>query len=118
MKFSNRSSGIQTESLNTAILTIKNFQVDDLGIYICRAKAISPLRYEFIVKGEAHFYFMASEFGFDESEQLLLNPDINIKSYCNQEGNECKNPLRAGDSALLSCGIENFGKILTILKYF
>ena len=118
MKFSNRSSGIQTESLNTAILTIKNFQVDDLGIYICRAKAISPLRYEFIVKGEAHFYFMASEFGFDESEQLLLNPDINIKSYCNQEGNECKNPLRAGDSALLSCGIENFGKFQTRPKYF
>ena len=37
-KFSSRAFGSPTKALNTAIITINNFQKDDLGIYVCKGK--------------------------------------------------------------------------------
>ena len=119
-KFSNRSSGIQTESLSIAILTINDFQKEDLGIYVCKAKAINSAKYNY--KGEKHQYLLASQLeGFDLSEQALINPDINVQVECDNQDNEsedaeqenaenaCTNDLVLGESLLLRCHIENFG---------
>jgi hypothetical protein len=112
-KFSNRSSGIQTESLSIAILIITNFQKEDLGIYVCKAKPLNPSKY--LVKGESHRYLMASEFGFDQSEQILINPDVNVQVYCGEreemrEENLCTNHIQHGANVLFTCNIENFGR--------
>ena len=58
---------------------------------------------------------MASEFGFDQSEQILINPDVNVKVYCGEreemrEENLCTNNIQHGASVLFTCSIENFGR--------
>ena len=94
--------------MSVAILIITDFQKEDLGIYVCKAKAINPTKY--FVKGESHRYLMASEFGFDPSEQSLINPDININVYCdNKEEDLCSNNLQQGANIVFACNIENFG---------
>ena len=66
--------------MNSAVLTINNFQAEDLGIYICRVKTTESSRQ--MVWGEKKIYLMASQFGFNKSEQILLNPDIELKVMC------------------------------------
>lgn len=84
-----------------------------MGIYVCKAKALNPTKY--FVKGESHRYLMASEFGFDQSEQTLINPDINVQVYCDDREKEkdrlCENSIKQGANVLLTCNVENFGMI-------
>ena len=108
-KFSSRASGRSTDSLNTALLFITNFQPEDLGIYICRAKAINPNEINYTITGEQKYYLMASQFGMSPSEQILLNPDIEIKPICYKSEN-CFKPEQ-GEHLLLTCTINNFGKL-------
>lgn len=110
-KFSQRASGSATESLHTAILTIKNFQHDDLGVYICKAKSIDS-RFPASthnLKGELLYYLMSSQFGFSSSEQLLLGPDIQIEQ-------SCIDSCRFGNQMMLKCHIQNFDTDFPELK--
>jgi len=83
---------------------------------VCKAKPLNPSKH--LVKGESHRYLMASEFGFDQSEQILINPDVNVQVYCGEreemrEENLCTNNIQHGANVLFTCSIENFGR-----KYF
>lgn len=87
-------------------------------MYVCKAKPLNPTKY--LVKGEAHRYLMASEFGFDLNEQTLINPDINVQIYCDdREGgkvNLCQSQIKQGANVLLSCSVENFGMMYFCIK--
>lgn len=92
----------------TATLIIAKFSKHDLGNYICRAKSLNTSTLDYTVRGESHFYLMASDFGYDPDEQTLYGPDLLIKSFCNQERNQCHKPIRGNESILLTCSIDNF----------
>ncbi len=77
---------------------------------------MDPVKLKYTVKGEMIYYLMARDFGFDEADQLVLGPELDIKVNCNQENNECIEPVRYGDSVLLTCNINSFGK--NFLKIF
>jgi hypothetical protein len=111
-KFTSRAVGKSSSRMNGAILEINNFQREDLGVYICRARpATNSSKQRYIIKGESHYYLMARDFGFETSEQTLYGPDVEIKVYCNQNENSCVNKaIRLGESVLLTCSVENFGK--------
>lgn len=102
-KFSSRASGSATESLHTALLTIKNFQHDDLGVYICKAKSLDASK-SVALKGELLYYLMSSQFGFAPNEQLLLGPDTHIESSCGGWNESC----RIGEPLTIKCEITNF----------
>ncbi len=108
-KFSSRAFGSPTKALNTAIITINNFQKEDLGVYVCKVKPLDPIKLKYTIKGEMIYYLMARDFGFDESDEVILGPEIEIKLNCNQEHNECVEPIKYGDSIMLTCNIKNFG---------
>ncbi len=106
-KFSSRAFGSPTKSLNIAIITINNFQKEDLGVYVCKVKPLDPIKLKYIVKGEVLYYLMARDFGFEDNDQVLVGHDIDVKLNCEKKNN-CKN-LKYGDSFSLSCNIDNIG---------
>jgi len=91
--------------LNSAILTINNFQAEDLGIYICRVKTIGTSKQ--MLWGEKKIYLMASQFGFNRSEQILLNPDIELKVMCRK--NSCKS-YDLNQPIEIMCSTKNFSR--------
>ncbi|CAF0767900.1 unnamed protein product [Brachionus calyciflorus] len=105
-KLTNRAHETHTENPNSVILTISNFQKEDLGVYVCKARAIDSNLLEYKIKGQAMFYLMASDFGILPNEQKLLGPDIKIK--CLQGKNECHKTLKHGDNVEFSCDISNY----------
>ena len=97
-KFSPRAHAEPTSHFRKSILVIRNFQPEDLGIYICKLKPSKP---NYI--GEKKIYLMASQFSdIDRKEQILFNPDLELKISCNN----C-NILKPIE---ISCEIKNFGK--------
>ena len=96
------------EDPSSTTLIIPNFNKNDLGVYICKAKTMDASSIDFVIKGESHFYLMASDFGYDPQDQIVYGPDITVKGFCNQESNMCDKPLRSGDSVLLTCSLDNF----------
>lgn len=116
-KFSSRASGSPTDYLNTALLSIKNFQEDDLGVYICKAKNIESSRSNYMIKGERNYYLMASEFGVKSNNQLLLGPDLSIKAYCDDELNvKCPVSVKREQNLNIKCSVSNFDTSYEELK--
>ncbi len=111
VRFSQRAYEIPTESHNSSILYINNFQSEDLGIYVCRVKAVDDSSLSGLVRGEAEYYLMASELGFRKAEQFLLGPDVVIKTSCDAEhDNPCLRQIAYGKTVELSCETKYFGK--------
>lgn len=116
VRFSQRAYEIPTESHNSSILYINNFQSEDLGIYVCRVKAMDGSSLSGLVRGEAEYYLMASELGFRKAEQFLLGPDVVIKTSCDAEqDNPCLRQIAYGKTVELSCETKYFGKFFYVL---
>ena len=105
-KFSSRCHGQQFNKTNRAVLVIRSFQSEDLGIYICKVKQSEVVDLKHNIFGERKYYLMASEFGIERNEQLLFNPDIELKVLCNL--NNCIK-LDSNKMIQISCDVKNFG---------
>ena len=109
-KFTRRATRKPTSSTNTAMLIISNVQPEDLGVYICRARAIQPMRHRHKIVGEQKHHLMATHFyDIDPAEQTLLNPDLTVSSTCRNRMHNCDH-IQKNDYLVLKCGVANFGK--------
>lgn len=71
-------------------------------------------------KGELQYYLMASDFGFNYSDQVLFGPDISLKMYCNQDETECEKnqKFELGETLTITCGTENFGNFYFFSRFY
>jgi hypothetical protein len=60
-----------------------------------------------IIKGEKKIYLMATEFGFNKNEQILLNPDIELKVLCKNISCEM---IGLDEPIEIMCSTKNFSK--------
>lgn len=104
-KLSDRA--IATSNDNEALVTIKNFQKKDLGVYVCKARAIDSNVLKYKIKGEASYYLMPSDFGLSSQQIGLLGPEVNLRCVKGEE--ICQQNLNFGDKIELICEINEFG---------
>lgn len=101
-RFSSRAHEEPTSKSSKSVLVIRNFQPEDLGIYICRLKTS---KFNYI--GEKRVYLVASQFrDIDTKEQVIFNPDIELKVLC--KNCSIRRPLE------INCDVTNFGKFFKI----
>lgn len=99
---------ITSSNKNSAFILIKNFQKEDFGVYLCKAKATDPNILEYKIKGQASFYLMPSDFGISSQNVKLLGPEVTLK--CNsKDSSVCGNNLNIGDKFEIICEINEFG---------
>ncbi|RNA33969.1 basement membrane-specific heparan sulfate proteoglycan core -like [Brachionus plicatilis] len=96
-KLSDRT--VTSSNENSALITIKNFQKEDLGIYVCKARSIDS-------NGQASYYLMPSDFGLTPQKVKLLGPEVNLK--CIQDQHICSQNLNFGQKIEIMCNISEF----------
>lgn len=97
---------ITSSTKNSAIISINDFQKEDFGVYLCKAKAIDKIL-EYKIKGHASFYLMPSDFGISSHGVKLLGPEVSLK--CDNQEADCEKNLNFGDKFEIICEINEFG---------